>query len=298
MQCVGISNPLTLQTEQMKVKQSQCVGIESPWTLTKVKKMSQCVGMRNPQTLTSDKQLVQCVGEIVLWTLQYKKKNKMETNNNRIMNNLKNKCKLEDYIQESMYPPQSNSINTDQQNTYHQIRLKDPARVVSTSPIGITVPNIEIKSDSTQQQSTDNLYQTGQQSASSILQDSHQLQIQSLQTTSYQTTIDSQLSRECPPIEISPNHIKYLLENHQTQTKWPIGGILIHFLDIWKLIKAETLITRGIKAYWIKKQSPVSLQSNITIPIQNRSKESQQALGLLIQKELQEETVEEVSLNY
>ncbi|KAA6380867.1 MAG: hypothetical protein EZS28_023606 [Streblomastix strix] len=152
----------------MKVEQSQCVGIESPWTLTKEKKMSQFVGMRNPQTLTSDKQLVQCVWEIVRWTLQYKKKNNMETSNDRIMNNLKNKCKLEDYIQESMYPPQSNSINTDQQNTYHQNRLKDPARVVSTSPI----------------------------------------------------------------------------ENHQIQTNWPIGGRLIHFLDIWKLIKAETLITR------------------------------------------------------
>ncbi|KAA6332686.1 MAG: hypothetical protein EZS28_053247, partial [Streblomastix strix] len=143
-----------------------------------------------------------------------------------------------------MYPPQSNSINTDQQNIYHQKRLKDPARVVSASPIGITVPNIEIKPDFTQQLSTDNLYRTGLQSANSILQDSNQLQIQSSQTTSYQTTIDSQLSRECPPIEISPNHIKYLLENHQTQTKWPIGGRLIHFLDIWKLIKAETLITR------------------------------------------------------
>ncbi|KAA6363230.1 MAG: hypothetical protein EZS28_041242, partial [Streblomastix strix] len=165
----------------MKVEQSQCVGIEHPWTLTKVNKMSQCVGIRNPQTLTSSKQMVQCVGEIVPWTLQYNKKNKMESNNNKVMN----KCKLEDYIQESMYPPQSNSINTDQQNIYHQKRLKDPTRVVSTSPI-------------------DSLYQTGLQSASSILQDSHQLQIQSLQTTSYQTTIDSQLSRECPPIEISP----------------------------------------------------------------------------------------------
>ncbi|KAA6336120.1 MAG: hypothetical protein EZS28_052902, partial [Streblomastix strix] len=205
----------------MKVEQSQCVGIEHPWTLTKVKKMSQCVGIRNPQTLTSSKQMVQCVGEIVPQTLQYNKKNKMESNNNKVMN----KCKLEDYIQESMYPPQSNSINTDQQNIYHQKRLKDPTRVVSTSPI-------------------DSLYQTGLQSASSILQDSHQLQIQSLQTTSYQTTIDSQLSKECPPIEISPNHIRYLLGNHQTQTKWPIGGRLIHFLDIWKLIKAETLITR------------------------------------------------------
>ncbi|KAA6356812.1 MAG: hypothetical protein EZS28_047661, partial [Streblomastix strix] len=169
-----------------------------------------------------------------------------------------------------MYPSQSNSINTDQQNIYHQKRLKDPARVVSTSPI-------------------DNLYQTGQQSCSNIPQDSRQLQVQSPQTTGYKITIASQLSREYLSIEISPNHIKFLLEDHQTQTKWPTGGRLIHFLDIWKLIKAETLITSGIKAYWINKQSSSSLHSNMTIPIQNRSKESQEALGLLTWKQLQEE---------
>ncbi|KAA6371977.1 MAG: hypothetical protein EZS28_032496 [Streblomastix strix] len=33
-------------------------------------------------------------------------------------------------------------------------------------------------------------------------------------------------------------------QNHQIQTKWQIGGRLIHFLDIWKLIKAESPITK------------------------------------------------------
>ncbi|KAA6387988.1 MAG: hypothetical protein EZS28_016485 [Streblomastix strix] len=165
-----------------------------------------------------------------------------------------------------------------QQNFYHQNRLKDPARVVSTSPI-------------------DNLYQTGLQSCNNILQDSRQLQVLSPQTTGYKFTIASQHSREYPSIEISPNHIKFLLEYHQTQTKWPIGRRLIHFLDIWKLTKAETLIISGIKAYWINKQSSSSLQSNMTIPIQNRSNVSQEALGLLTQKQLHEEIVEEVSLN-
>ncbi|KAA6392570.1 MAG: putative reverse transcriptase, partial [Streblomastix strix] len=54
---------------------------------------------------------------------------------------------------------------------------------------------------------------------------------------------------------------------------------------------------QGYKEYRINKQLPSSLQSNMTIPNQNRSKQSQEALGLLTQKELQEEIVEEVSLN-
>ncbi|KAA6357973.1 MAG: hypothetical protein EZS28_046500 [Streblomastix strix] len=57
------------------------------------------------------------------------------------------------------------------------------------------------------------------------------------------------------------------------------------------------LITRGIKAYWISKQAPSILDLNKTIPNQRKSHESEQALGLPIQKELQEKIVEEISFN-
>ncbi|KAA6364091.1 MAG: hypothetical protein EZS28_040383 [Streblomastix strix] len=42
-----------------------------------------------------------------------------------------------------------------------------------------------------------------------------------------------------------PSDIKFqLCQVNSTQINWPIGGRLIHFLDIWKLIKADVLITR------------------------------------------------------
>ncbi|KAA6402423.1 MAG: hypothetical protein EZS28_002056 [Streblomastix strix] len=54
---------------------------------------------------------------------------------------------------------------------------------------------------------------------------------------------------------------------------------------------------KGTKAYWINKQAPQILELKITVPYQRRSKESEMALGLLTQKELQQDIVEEVSFN-
>ncbi|KAA6317821.1 MAG: hypothetical protein EZS28_055032, partial [Streblomastix strix] len=136
----------------------------------------------------------------------------------------------------------------------HQIPLVDTSRLVSASPIGITIPNIRNQPDSTQQLSSEQQYQTS----------------------------------ELPAITKS-----LLCQVNSVQINWPIGGRLIHFLDIWKLIKADVLITRGIKAYWINKQAPLILEQNMTVPNQRRSKESEVALGLLIQKELQEQIVED-----
>ncbi|KAA6362755.1 MAG: hypothetical protein EZS28_041718, partial [Streblomastix strix] len=38
----------------------------------------------------------------------------------------------------------------------------------------------------------------------------------------------------------------------------PIGGRLTHFVDAWKLIGADALVTRGIKAFWIITQAPLN----------------------------------------
>ncbi|KAA6362607.1 MAG: hypothetical protein EZS28_041866, partial [Streblomastix strix] len=91
--------------------------------------------------------------------------------------------------------------------------------------------------------------------------------------------------------------IKSLLEEHQHPANIPIGGRLTHFVDAWKLIGADAVVTRGIKAFWINTQAPQILERNMTNPVKIRSKDSQLALGKLIEKELQEDIIEEVPLN-
>ncbi|KAA6360637.1 MAG: putative reverse transcriptase, partial [Streblomastix strix] len=91
--------------------------------------------------------------------------------------------------------------------------------------------------------------------------------------------------------------IKSLLEEHQHPANIPIGGRLTHFVDAWKLIGADALVTRGIKAFWINTQAPQILERNMTNPVKIRSKDSQLALGKLIEKELLEDIIEEVPLN-
>ncbi|KAA6404404.1 MAG: hypothetical protein EZS28_000063 [Streblomastix strix] len=81
----------------------------------------------------------------------------------------------------------------------------DTMRLVSASPIGITIPNIRNQPDFTQQLFTDHQYQSS---------------------------------------ELPTDIISQLCHANSTQINWPNGEILIHFLDIWKLIKAEILITR------------------------------------------------------
>ncbi|KAA6399819.1 MAG: hypothetical protein EZS28_004658 [Streblomastix strix] len=256
-QCVGIPNPLTLKQQLDNILQSQCVGRETPLTLTNMEKERQCVRIVTSQTFPCNMKSQQCVEEILPQTLSNNQIDKIKLNNN-VVNHLKNKCKMEQFIQESMYPPQINLSNIDLQYLNHQILLVDTTRLVSASQIGITIPNIRNQQDFTQQLFSDQQYQTSE----------------------------------------LPADIKFLLcQVNSAQINWPIGGRLIHFLDIWKLIKADVLITRGIKAYWINKQAPQIMELNMTVPNQRRSKESEMALGLLIQKELQEETMKEVSFN-
>ncbi|KAA6366112.1 MAG: putative reverse transcriptase, partial [Streblomastix strix] len=76
----------------------------------------------------------------------------------------------------------------------------------------------------------------------------------------------------------------------------PIGGRLTHYISEWQKIGADTLVSRGINAYWLHKECPEIMARNKCIPSQNRSKQSLEALEDLIQKELQEDIIEEVQL--
>ncbi|KAA6372855.1 MAG: hypothetical protein EZS28_031619, partial [Streblomastix strix] len=78
------------------------------------------------------------------------------------------------------------------------------------------------------------------------------------------------------------------------QREFAVGGRLVHFLEEWKKIKADVLIEKGIKAYWIHQECPRILEENKYIPQQMRSRESMIALEELILKELREEIIEEV----
>ncbi|KAA6359672.1 MAG: hypothetical protein EZS28_044801, partial [Streblomastix strix] len=93
--------------------------------------------------------------------------------------------------------------------------------------------------------------------------------------------------------EDQDTQIKSLLEEHQHPANIPIGGRLTHFVDVWKLIGADALVTRGIKAFWINTQAPQILERNMTNPVKIKSKDSQLALGKLIEKELLEDIIEE-----
>ncbi|KAA6360215.1 MAG: hypothetical protein EZS28_044258, partial [Streblomastix strix] len=196
------------------------------------------------------------VGEILPQTLSNNQMDKMKLNNNNVENHLKKKCKIQQFIQESMYPPQMNLSNIDLQYLNHQIPLVDTTRIVSASPIGITIPNIRNQPDFTQQLFSDQQYQNS---------------------------------------ELPANIKSQFCQFNYAQTNWPIDRKLIHFLDVWKLIKADVLITRRIKAYWINKQASQIQELNMTVPNQRKSKQSELALRLLIQRELQEEIVDEVS---
>ncbi|KAA6374456.1 MAG: hypothetical protein EZS28_030017, partial [Streblomastix strix] len=94
--------------------------------------------------------------------------------------------------------------------------------------------------------------------------------------------------------EIQDTKIKSLLQEHQHPANIPTGGRLTHFVDAWKLIGVDALVTRGIKAFWINIQTPQIQEINMTNTVKIRSKDSQLALGKLIDKELQENIIEEV----
>ncbi|KAA6367897.1 MAG: hypothetical protein EZS28_036576, partial [Streblomastix strix] len=53
----------------------------------------------------------------------------------------------------------------------------------------------------------------------------------------------------------------------------PIGGRLTHYISEWQKIGADTLVSRGIKAYQLHKEFPEILARNKCIPSQNRSKQ-------------------------
>ncbi|KAA6363349.1 MAG: hypothetical protein EZS28_041123, partial [Streblomastix strix] len=86
--------------------------------------------------------------------------------------------------------------------------------------------------------------------------------------------------------EAQDTQIKSLLEEHQHLANIPIGGRLTHFVEAWKLIGADALVTRGIKAFWINTQAPQILERNMTNPVKIRSKDSQLDPSKLIDKEL------------
>ncbi|KAA6393446.1 MAG: hypothetical protein EZS28_011024 [Streblomastix strix] len=94
--------------------------------------------------------------------------------------------------------------------------------------------------------------------------------------------------------EVPDAQIKALLEEHQHPANIPIGGRLTHFVDAWKLIGADALVTRCIKALEINTQAPQILERNMTNPVKIRSKDSQLALGKLIEKKIQNNVIKEI----
>ncbi|KAA6359387.1 MAG: putative reverse transcriptase, partial [Streblomastix strix] len=278
---------------------NQCVGNEVPLTLNQVQNKKQCVGRETPWTLPCNMNQQQCVGETIPLTLKSNSKRKI-------------RCKLEDQVLESMYPPLTNQsvcpVNVDPEYPNFRTSLKDPTRLASTSPIGILT-----KSKNYQEYPTQQTYLITNNNQLPIIQQplhNNQQILNKINPKSLPSLIQSQPKEqtgmevqfgsnlEHPLFETHQNlQITQLLEDHQASINWPIGARLIHFIETWKLIKADMLITRGIKAYWISKQAPSILERNKTIPNQRKSQESEQALGLLIQKELQEKIVEEVSFN-
>ncbi|KAA6337379.1 MAG: hypothetical protein EZS28_052792, partial [Streblomastix strix] len=108
---------------------------------------------------------------------------------------------------------------------------------------------------------------------------------------------ESECARQQNTSKIATQYGTAYPREHQHPANIPIGGRLTHFVEAWKLIGADAVVTRGIKAFWINTQAPQILEKNMTNPVKIRSKDSQLALGKLIEKELQEDIIEEVPLN-
>ncbi|KAA6373489.1 MAG: hypothetical protein EZS28_030986, partial [Streblomastix strix] len=94
--------------------------------------------------------------------------------------------------------------------------------------------------------------------------------------------------------EVQDTQIKSFLEEHQHSANIPIGGRLTHFVDAWKLIVVDALVTRGVKAFWINTQAPQILERNMSNPVKIRSKDRQLDPSKLIDKELHEDIIDEV----
>ncbi|KAA6369594.1 MAG: putative reverse transcriptase [Streblomastix strix] len=108
---------------------------------------------------------------------------------------------------------------------------------------------------------------------------------------------ESECARQQDTSKIAAQYGTAYSREHRHPANIPIGGRLTHFIDAWKLIGADALVTRGIKAFWINTQAPQILERNMTNPVKIRSKDSQLTLYKLIEKELQEDIIEEVPLN-
>ncbi|KAA6375152.1 MAG: putative reverse transcriptase, partial [Streblomastix strix] len=121
-----------------------------------------------------------------------------------------------------------------------------------------------------------------------LIKESH---IMSMQTPIGTEDILQQTTHSPSPLQES-YILSILLHLHLQEL--PIGGELTYYISEWPMIRADTLINRGIKAYWLYKVCPEMLTGIICIPSQNRSKYSLVAQEDLNQKKLQEDIVEEV----
>ncbi|KAA6393077.1 MAG: hypothetical protein EZS28_011395 [Streblomastix strix] len=99
-------------------------------------------------------------------------------------------------------------------------------------------------------------------------------------------------------INPSQNRHKYWHKNLMTRCKidnnFLIGGRLVNYIEEWKQINIDQMIMREIKAYWKSHLSLLILNPNCRVPIQRRSKQSEVILSQLMEKELEEQIIEEV----
>ncbi|KAA6358817.1 MAG: hypothetical protein EZS28_045656, partial [Streblomastix strix] len=91
--------------------------------------------------------------------------------------------------------------------------------------------------------------------------------------------------------------INYQLEKHQYPENISIGGRLYNFIDAWKLIGADSLITKGINTFQIDTQAHYILEINTTNIMKIRSKDIELAQGKLILQEFQQDIIEKESVS-
>ncbi|KAA6361671.1 MAG: putative reverse transcriptase [Streblomastix strix] len=206
------------------------------------------------------------------------------------------------------YPPILQQIKMDQQS----VGIRDPLTLqISQNPIHINKGNSLIQENSMKLKTQGNRKpQKKQHNMEQLIQESLYFpEADQLTDQETMSRISKRVASIYPigsPIDHSQTYhsgteeedqdtqIKSLLEEHQHAANISIGGRLTHFVDAWKLIGADALVTREIKAFWINIQALQILERNMINSVKIRSKDSQLALGKLIEKEFQEDIIEEV----
>ncbi|KAA6390463.1 MAG: hypothetical protein EZS28_014011 [Streblomastix strix] len=239
---------------QRKMLKDQDVGIKDPPILQQIKIKEQDVGIRDPRILQQIQTDKQNVGIMDPLTLQI---NQNPINIYKRNNMIKKQDKIESLRQQN-----TSKITTHSRKAYPSISIFSRSRPINR--LNFFIQN----------------KQTSGLNASIWVSNRQLLNNTCMIYHSGTEEEDQNIQNQQLP------------EENQHHANLAIRSRLIHVIDPWKLIGADTLVTRDINAFWTSTQASKILERNIDNIMVITSKDRQLALDKQLEMELQENIIE------